>query len=59
MHLSVCSFPFFGIQLTSTIDVASFMWLAAGAYAEHNVETAPYFPYLDGAPNNLWGISKL
>lgn len=59
MHLSVCSFPISGIQLTSTIDVASFMWLAAGAYAEHNVETAPYFPYLDGALNNLWGISKL
>jgi hypothetical protein len=58
MHLSVFPFPFSGIQLTSTIDVASFMWLATGAYAEHNVQTGPYFPFLDGALNNLWRVSK-
>lgn len=58
MHLSVCSFFSSAIQLTSTIDVASFMWLATGAYAEHNIETGPYFPYLDGTLNHLWGISK-
>lgn len=58
MHLSVRSFLFSGIRLTSTIDVASFMWLATGAYAEHNVETGLYFPYLDGALNNLWRVSK-
>jgi len=29
------------------IYIASFMWLTTGAYAEHNIETGPYFPYLD------------
>jgi hypothetical protein len=58
MHLFVCPFPFSGTQLTSTIDVASFMWLATGAYAEHNALSGPYFLYLDGALNNLLRVSK-
>jgi hypothetical protein len=55
----ICPFDLLlsGIQLTSAIDVVSFLWLAIGGYAEHRVETGAYFPWLDGAFNYPWRVS--